>query len=114
MNSGGEWWERRSGTDRRTTAAGRVESREYDRNHGEAFDDAREKAKARDGGRCAVCGLTDAAHAQRDDLFGDGLHVHHIEPVSTFDNPRDAHRLSNLVTLCADCHRKAERGDVDL
>lgn len=110
----GEWWERRTGVDRRATAAGQVESSSYDRFHGEAFQNARERVLARQGGRCFNCGLSDDAHADRDDLFGDGLHVHHIEPASSFDSPRDAHRDSNLVALCADCHRQAERGDIEL
>lgn len=48
--------------------------------------------------------MTDNEHRERDDLFGKGLHVHHIVDVTEFDNWDDAHTLDNLETLCALCH----------
>lgn len=42
---------------------------------------------------------------------GDDLHVHHIRPVRTFDDYRDAHDITNLVVLCPSCHRKWEGRD---
>lgn len=57
---------------------------------------ARNAAMARDRGRCQDCGTEQ------------NLHVHHVEPVRSFDNPDGAHYLSNLVVLCARCHGKWE------
>jgi 5-methylcytosine-specific restriction endonuclease McrA len=48
------------------------------------------KARARNGNRCQVCGA-DAV-----------LEVHHLIAVS----PGGDHSLGNLITLCADCHRR--------
>jgi 5-methylcytosine-specific restriction endonuclease McrA len=55
----------------------------------------RRKAKARDGGICQHCGAK-------------GVDVHHIRPFRFFDDFRPANELSNLVTLCKPCHRKAD------
>jgi len=59
---------------------------------------ARKAALARDR-ICQDCGT------------GDDLHVHHIQPVKTFADPKDAHDLSNLVVLCETCHPKWEGQD---
>jgi DEAD/DEAH box helicase domain-containing protein len=40
--------------------------------------------------------------------IGRGHHVHHITPFRSFRDPDQANRLENLVTLCPNCHRKAE------
>lgn len=60
----------------------------------------------RDGYACRWCG----AKARP----GQGLHVHHLRPYSTYgqgdDSPwQTANDLSNLVTLCPSCHRRAEQ-----
>lgn len=39
-----------------------------------------------------------------------GLEVHHIEPIK--ENPDKYLENNNLVCLCADCHRKAEAGEI--
>ncbi|WP_425557195.1 HNH endonuclease [Deinococcus carri] len=69
----------------------------------------RTEARKRDGNRCRNCN----ASAR--------LHVHHIRPFRSFgyivgvnDAYLAANELSNLITLCASCHRKAERGKVAL
>jgi DEAD/DEAH box helicase domain-containing protein len=65
----------------------------------------RDRVRARDGYRCQVCRLPEAGK-QHD--------VHHKTPFRSFRGERgqvlreQANRLENLVTLCHDCHRKAE------
>ena len=86
----------------------------YATRHGPAFEDIRDDVLERDDRECRGCGISDAEHRQRDDLFGGGLHVHHIRPVTDFDDPDDAHRLSNLTVLCADCHRAVECGQTSI
>ena len=63
---------------------------EYD----EIYLSNRFQAFERDGWRCTRCGSQD------------NLHAHHVEPVpkGAFD-PMVVHRVENLQTLCADCHK---------
>jgi hypothetical protein len=58
----------------------------------------REAVHERDRDRCAICGMNDLSV----------LEVHHIRPV------RDGGRESwdNLITLCANHHRLADRGKI--
>lgn len=70
----------------------------------------RERALERDGYTCVVCGTSS-------EELGWNPDVHHIVPVRRFvETPvttvRDAHYLENLVSLCIDCHRKAEFGHI--
>lgn len=65
----------------------------------------RREARERDDYECQVCRVS------RDEE-GKELDVHHIRPVREFDDPQDAHRLENVVTLCRSCHRKVESGSV--
>ena len=60
----------------------------------------REKARERDRFLCQICGGTevDVSH-----------HVHHKIPFRTFAAYEQANRLTNLVTLCSVCHRRAEQ-----
>ena len=88
VSLGPAWWERLP-----VVAGGAARRPDY----GPTWAAARAAARRRDGHRCQVCGATD------------DLHVHHIRPVRLFARPADAHRLDNLVTLCARCHRRAER-----
>ena len=67
-----------------------------------------ERARARDGHRCRLCGAPERPDRKHD--------VHHIRPFRTFghmpgdnDAHREANRLDNLITLCKACHRQAER-----
>ncbi len=57
-------------------------------------------ARARDNHRCQVCGLAERGRAHD---------VHHKIPFRTFDSYRQANRLTNLITLCPACHRRAEQ-----
>jgi len=70
----------------------------------------RREAIRRDSSRCVNCSLTNTEHIEE---FGTELHVHHITPRRSFECAESAHDLENLVTLCAPCHSRAERGDLD-
>lgn len=65
------------------------------------WQEQRRKAIARDGYKCVRCGQTEMLELMR---YGRGLHVHHIKP---YNESRD-NSLSNLMTLCASCHRTIE------
>lgn len=69
---------------------------------------ARENTFEKYGKACLSCGMGPDEHIE---AFGTSLHVHHIEPIATFDDPRDANTVDNLVPLCAECHRKYEGKD---
>lgn len=64
----------------------------------------RKKARERDGGVCQMC--------HRKPRKGErNFPVHHIVKARHFkDNPTAANELSNLITLCPQCHPKAENG----
>jgi DEAD/DEAH box helicase domain-containing protein len=68
-------------------------------NYGPNWNEQRDKARARDGYICRVCGVSEGEHAH---------HVHHITPFRTFSNYQEANRLENLTTLCPSCHRRVE------
>ena len=61
----------------------------------------REKAKERDNYECQICGMTKEEQ-------GFALDVHHIQHVESFEKPKDANKLSNLLTVCRSCHRRIE------
>ena len=72
-----------------------------DRNdYGPEWDRIRETAIRRDHEECSLC------HTK---LGVSALHVHHIVPFRTFSDKRKANDLSNLITLCPDCHRRVEQ-----
>ncbi|MDZ5811545.1 HNH endonuclease [Halorubrum sp. AD140] len=73
--------------------------------YGSMWPDAREKAKEKDGYECRNCGMTESEHYE---VYGHDLHVHHVRPFRTFDDPEIAHRLSNLMTVCCSCHKSLE------
>lgn len=77
--------------------------------YGPNWQQQRQKALARDGHRCRICGAEGRPAAP--------LHVHHIRPFRDFgyvpgqnDNYKQANVLDNLATLCPGCHRRAEAG----
>lgn len=77
---------------------------------GANWQEQREKRLARDGYCCVVCGVKDSEHSE---TYGEGLHVHHVQPRREFweggeFDYESANELSNLVTLCVSCHRKWE------
>lgn len=73
--------------------------------YGGSWWQVREAALARDDYRCQQCGLSRTQLDRNPD-------VHHIERVRDFEDPEEAHRLSNVVTLCRSCHRRVEEGDL--
>lgn len=69
----------------------------------------RDLTRQRDGYLCRWCGAPERPGRQH--------HVHHVVPFREFrwvpgenENYRQANRLSNLITLCPSCHRRAEEG----
>jgi len=75
--------------------------------HGPNWLEQREKARTRDGFKCQHCGI-------HEDHYARELDVHHIIPFRDFGIERyiEANRLSNLITFCRSCHRKAEEGSI--
>jgi hypothetical protein len=73
--------------------------------YGANWDEQRKKAVERDDDKCVICGIGSDEHQEQ---HGCDLHVHHIEPLATFDSPEAANELRNLVTLCRSCHAKWE------
>jgi hypothetical protein len=63
---------------------------------GPRWHSIRRRVLARDGRACVECGSTER------------LHVHHVVPFRMFADEDRANHESNLVTLCAPCHRRAE------
>lgn len=77
-------------------------------NYGPGWTRIRKLALERDGYECTHCGKTKAEIGRNPD-------VHHIVPVRVFAAARgftkeDAHYKENVVSLCVDCHRKADFG----
>jgi DEAD/DEAH box helicase domain-containing protein len=71
-------------------------SRNY---YGANWNTQRNAARARDDFRCQSCGISEGSTAH---------HVHHKVPFRTFLAHETANQLENLVTLCPNCHHKAE------
>lgn len=76
--------------------------------YGRGWAAVRRAALERDDHRCVRCGVG------REEL-GRNPDVHHVVPVREFlDEPAttvaDAHTLDNVVSLCVDCHRRADAG----
>lgn len=75
--------------------------------YGPNWQEQRNRARQRDGMRCAACGAPETSARQHD--------VHHKTPFRFFGYEPgrnqahiEANRLENLVTLCHACHRRAE------
>jgi DEAD/DEAH box helicase domain-containing protein len=67
--------------------------------YGPNWPEQRDRVRARDGYRCQHCGLPEGKHS---------FHVHHKTPFRAFVSYQGANQISNLVTLCPRCHRRAE------
>ena len=71
-----------------------------DPNHyGPGWDRLRLQIRLRDRYTCQMCGKTEN---------GKTFHVHHKIPFRQFQNPEEANRPDNLITLCSNCHQLAE------
>lgn len=69
---------------------------------GQNWHSQRRKVIRRDKRTCQVCKKTK-----------NGLDVHHVIPYVNFeDNWKEANKLSNLITLCRQCHVKVEKGKI--
>jgi hypothetical protein len=77
----------------------------YNQNYGEGWNQARRQAVDRDDYQCQDCGMSRDEHY---DEYGADLEVHHIQPFRTFEDAAKANQLSNLVTLCTNCHVERE------
>lgn len=59
----------------------------------------RDAARARDNYTCQVCGLPENGRVHD---------VHHKQPFRSFASYKEANLIENLITLCPNCHRRAE------
>jgi len=64
-------------------------------------------ARRRDGHVCVVCGKTKEENGREMD-------VHHLVSWHKFENKKEANRLSNLVSLCQECHGLVEANERQL
>jgi 5-methylcytosine-specific restriction endonuclease McrA len=69
--------------------------------YGTSWYQKRKEVRQRDGNVCQVCGITE-------DENGRKPAVHHIEPVRSFNNPNNAHKMKNMVQVCQSCHFSLE------
>jgi DEAD/DEAH box helicase domain-containing protein len=67
--------------------------------YGKEWNNIRDMVRRRDNYTCQVCGKVEQ---------GSSHHVHHKIPFRSFFDPRQANTPGNLVTLCANCHQRAE------
>jgi len=92
----------------------KADSKDERRYYGPNWKTQRAKALERDSYVCQTPGCDWSQTAHRE-AFGKGLHVHHIQPLSSFEDSSDdvdferANRLENLVTVCVQHHRLWER-----
>lgn len=68
-------------------------------NYGKEWPKIRQKVRNRDHFTCQSCGIIEGINEH---------HVHHKIPFKQFSDPGAANRLDNLVTLCSNCHMRAE------
>jgi len=69
-------------------------------NYGAEWKGITEIVRTRDEHECQHCGVK-----EEDKAFD----VHHKIPFKQFATAKQANQLSNLITLCSSCHKKAER-----
>ena len=67
--------------------------------YGPDWNALRDRVRARDRYRCQGCGAPEDGRMH---------HVHHRIPFRAFPSREQANQLDNLVTLCPNCHRRAE------
>jgi DEAD/DEAH box helicase domain-containing protein len=67
--------------------------------YGPRWTQIRDRVRARDGYRCQVCGTPE---------MGRSHDVHHKAPFRSFTSVEEANQLTNLITLCPNCHHQVE------
>jgi DEAD/DEAH box helicase domain-containing protein len=67
--------------------------------YGSNWQAIRQAVLDRDQHTCAACNTKNP---------DSGLHVHHKMPIRSFTSLKEAHHLSNLISLCPCCHQRAE------
>lgn len=75
--------------------------------YGFEFDRAASIAMERAESQCESCEI---GHKECREKYGSPLNRHHIKPVSTFENSREAHTPENIKILCPRCHVNQEWG----
>jgi len=100
-----EWLSDKTGENALGWIDGRFFETDYSRAYNGTFRENRARALERDEYECQACGMTNQEHK---DQHGTSLHIHHIQPVASFETHDEAHELRNLVSLCVQCHRKWE------
>jgi len=72
--------------------------------YGKKWKRLRRETRKRDQNTCRRCGILSKSRNHD---------VHHIKPVSSFEDPDDANYLDNLITLCHPCHQLVEWKGLD-
>jgi DEAD/DEAH box helicase domain-containing protein len=67
--------------------------------YGPKWEIIRKMVRRRDNFTCRVCGTVETTQSHQ---------IHHKRPFRSFPSAEQANSLDNLITLCPDCHRKAE------
>jgi 5-methylcytosine-specific restriction endonuclease McrA len=75
------------------------------RYYGPNWPQQRERRIELDQEKCRNCNLSRGDHYQ---ICDSDLHVHHITKFVRFEEYKRANRLTNLITLCEDCHPRLE------
>lgn len=78
--------------------------------YGKNWEKNREKRLEKDNYSCQICGMTNQESIEE---YGTGLHIHHKKKFSKFKNSAEANKVSNLVSLCRECHNLAEGRDIN-
>lgn len=71
----------------------------YQNDYGPGWAKYKELIRKRDNFTCQKCGAIEDKTKH---------HIHHIKPIKLFESIELANNPSNLITLCASCHRLAE------
>ena len=76
--------------------------------YGSDWDAIRNRVRARDKYRCQGCGTPEVLEQHHPRTNRGVFDVHHKIPFRAFPSREQANQLDNLVTLCPNCHRRAE------
>lgn len=90
-----------------------IDGRSYDKRcyRGDEWYEIRKECYERDNYTCQVCGVKCIGRKNLNDKNSDKLiQAHHIEP---YNGNEENNRLDNLITVCAQCHKKIEEGVIE-